>query len=96
MKVRAMVASQFREALQSVDVLLTPTCLSLPNKTETDADPTGMFANDVLTVPISLASLPAISIPWQEGSPVGLQIVGCDDDKVLEVAATLEQLRMPK
>ncbi|KAI2493690.1 Amidase [Fragilaria crotonensis] len=89
--IRAQVSKQMRQALDTVDVLLTPTCLSFPNST--DLDPTGMFANDVFTVPVSLACLPAISIPWSRDvhKPVGLQIVGSSDEKVLEVAAELQR-----
>ena len=90
-KIRALVSKQMSQALETVDVLLTPTCLSFPNST--DLDPTGMFANDVLTVPVSLACLPAISIPWWKdvSNPVGLQIVGSSNGKVLEVAAALQR-----
>lgn len=92
-KIRALVSKQMIRALETVDILLTPTCLSFPNSTE--LDPTGMFANDVLTVPVSLACLPAISIPWSKDAskPVGLQIVGSSDEKVLEVAAALQRSR---
>lgn len=86
-RVRAMVSKQLRKALETVDVILTPTCLSMPYQTNTD--PTGMFANDVLTVPVSLACLPAISLPWQDGTPIGLQITGLSEGRVLEVAADL-------
>ena len=92
-KIRALLSKQMRSALDMVDVLLTPTCLSMP--TTTYLDPTGMFANDVLTVPVSLACLPAISIPWwtESNETVGLQVVGSSDDRVIEVAMTLQHAR---
>lgn len=88
-RIRAVVTKQMRHALETVDVLLTPTCLSMPNTTNIG------LANDVLTVPVSLACLPAISIPFLigTGAPVGLQIVGSSDDKVLEVAMALQHSR---
>jgi aspartyl-tRNA(Asn)/glutamyl-tRNA(Gln) amidotransferase subunit A len=54
-KIRALLSKQMRHALDGVDVLLTPTCLSMPSTTMAYTDPTEMFANDVLTVPVSLA-----------------------------------------
>ena len=90
-RIRAEVSRQMGLALETVDVLVTPTCLSFP--TTAEVDPTGMFANDVLTVPVSLACLPAISIPWWKhaSKPIGIQIVGRSDEKVLEVAAALQR-----
>lgn len=94
-KIRALLSKQMRHALDGVDVLLTPTCLSMPNTTMAYTDPTEMFANDVLTVPVSLACLPAMSIPWwtESNQPIGLQIVGSSDDKVIEVAMQLQNAR---
>jgi aspartyl-tRNA(Asn)/glutamyl-tRNA(Gln) amidotransferase subunit A len=86
-KLRAIVTNQLRKTLQSVDVMIIPTSLTLPH--EKSFDPTLMFANDVLTVPISLACCPAISIPWRERSPIGIQVVGSDNVTVLEVAGAL-------
>ena len=58
-------------------------------------DPVAMFANDVMTVPASLAGLPAIAVPVSinpNGLPVGLQVIagyGCEDDAI-RVAAAIE------
>mmetsp|Transcript_32861 Transcript_32861/g.49579 ORF Transcript_32861/g.49579 Transcript_32861/m.49579 type:complete len:526 (+) Transcript_32861:134-1711(+) len=92
MKIRAAVHKQLINALEKVDVLLIPTSLSLPPKKTEFTDPTGMFANDILTVPISLAGLPSISIPSFEDKSVGLQIVGSSNSQVLSVAMMLQQL----
>jgi len=54
-----------------------------------------MYLNDILTIPVSLAGVPAISIPcgFAEGLPVGLQIIGkpFDEAQVLRVAHAFEQ-----
>ncbi len=55
-----------------------------------------MYLNDVFTVPINLAGLPAISIPAgfdQSGLPLGLQIIGkpFDEQTVLNSAYALEE-----
>jgi aspartyl-tRNA(Asn)/glutamyl-tRNA(Gln) amidotransferase subunit A len=88
-----------------VDIMLLPTCPSLPwssFKAET-ASPVDMYLQDIMTIPASLARLPAISIPvgfeevkHADGKsypfPVGMQLVGrfADETTVLEVASLLE------
>ena len=70
-KLRAALANEMSSVLdEQADVLLIPTVLSLPPKIDNDTgkqqdsnNNTAMFANDVMTVPASLAGLPAISIP---------------------------------
>mmetsp|Transcript_32330 Transcript_32330/g.49161 ORF Transcript_32330/g.49161 Transcript_32330/m.49161 type:complete len:531 (+) Transcript_32330:31-1623(+) len=92
MTIRAVVYKQMRHALENADVLLIPTSLSLPPKKTDFTDPTAMFANDILTVPISLAGLPSISIPSFKNKSIGLQIVGSSNNQVLRVAMMLQQL----
>jgi aspartyl-tRNA(Asn)/glutamyl-tRNA(Gln) amidotransferase subunit A len=63
-KLRAVLSQQLRSALEKVDLLLIPTALSSPCSLDRDRlDSTEMFANDVMTVPASLAGLPSVSIP---------------------------------
>ena len=54
-----------------------------------------MDANDLLTIPVNLAGLPAISVPcgFAEGIPLGLQIIGkhFDEETVYRVAHAFEQ-----
>ena len=58
-------------------------------------DPWAMYLNDYCTVPISLAGLPAISIPngLAEGLPTGFQIAGpaFSENRILDAAHALEQ-----
>jgi aspartyl-tRNA(Asn)/glutamyl-tRNA(Gln) amidotransferase subunit A len=73
-KLRAVLTRQLHESLNDVDLLLVPTALFPPPQIGgEDMDATEMFANDVMTVPISLAGLPSVSVP------VGLS-VGTDDE----------------
>ena len=66
-------------AFEDVDFVVTPTrptvAFELGAKTD---DPLAMYLNDFFTVPMSLAGIPAISIPCglSEGLPVGLQLAG--------------------
>jgi aspartyl-tRNA(Asn)/glutamyl-tRNA(Gln) amidotransferase subunit A len=54
-----------------------------------------MYLNDFCTVPMSLAGIPAASIPCglSEGLPVGLQLAGpaFSESRLLDVAYALEQ-----
>ena len=89
-KVRAVLAREFNAAFHQksdcsgearVDLMLVPTALSVAPVLGLDGsqapDPTAMFANDVMTVPISLVGLPSISVPVG----VGLTGEGCEVDE---------------
>ena len=87
----------FEEAFRKVDVLLTPTAPTPAFRIgEKVQDPLQMYLSDILTIPVNLAGIPAISIPCgfsREGLPIGLQIMGgaFDEGKLLRVAYTFEQ-----
>jgi len=96
-KVRALIAQEFSNAFESVDAILTPTAPSAAfARGEKSDDPIAMYLNDVLTVPASLAGLPAISVPAGlsgDGLPLGLQIItrAFDEETLFRVAETVEQ-----
>jgi aspartyl-tRNA(Asn)/glutamyl-tRNA(Gln) amidotransferase subunit A len=95
-KVRTLIARDFTNAWERFDFIVTPTApgvaFELGAKT---ADPLAMYVNDVCTVPMSLAGIPAISIPngLSEGLPVGFQIAGpaFSENRILAAAYALEQ-----
>jgi aspartyl-tRNA(Asn)/glutamyl-tRNA(Gln) amidotransferase subunit A len=95
-RVRTKIADDFKAAFQAVDFVVTPTspgvAFELGAKT---GDPLSMYLNDYFTVPMSLAGIPAISIPCglSEGLPVGLQLAGpaFSENRVLDAAFALEQ-----
>jgi len=95
-KLRTLIAQDFAEAFKKCDVLLTPTtpcpAFAVGEKT---SDPVTMYLNDVFTVTVSLAGLPAMSVPaglTPDGLPLGLQIVGkaFDEATVLRAGRALE------
>ncbi|HEX7007044.1 MAG TPA: Asp-tRNA(Asn)/Glu-tRNA(Gln) amidotransferase subunit GatA [Alphaproteobacteria bacterium] len=96
-RVRSLIARDFKEAFETVDVVLTPTAPSAAFAVgEKMDDPIAMYLNDVFTVPASLAGLPAISLPAglsAEGLPLGLQLIGrpFDEETVLRAAGVLEE-----
>ena len=94
-KVRTKIAQDFREVFERFDFVATPTspwvAFGLGAKTD---DPLQMYMNDFCTVPMSLAGIPAISIPCglSEGLPVGFQLAGpaFAENRLLEAAFALE------
>lgn len=95
-KVRSLIARDFADAFQKVDVIVTPTAPTPAFKLgEKSADPLQMYLADIYTVTGSLAGVPGISVPCGEtkaGLPVGLQIFGkhFDEARVLQVARAYE------
>ena len=96
-KVRRLIKNDFDEVYKKVDAILTPSTPSSAFKIgEKTNDPVSMYLNDIFTVPINLAGLPAISIPAghdQKGYPLGLQIIGkaFDEQNILNIAYSLEE-----
>jgi len=96
-KVRWLIKNDFDEAYKKVDAILTPSTPSSAFKIgEKTNDPVSMYLNDIFTVPVNLAGLPAISIPAgldSKGYPLGLQIIGkaFDEQNILNIAFSIEQ-----
>lgn len=96
-KVRSLIAQDFAKAYEKCDVLLTPTAPSAAfGIGEKTADPLAMYLNDVFTVTVNLAGLPAISVPAglsSEGLPLGLQLIGkaFDEETLLRAAFAVEK-----
>ena len=78
-RVRTLIAREFHDAFARYDALVTPTAptVAFPRGVKLD-DPYAMYLSDALTLPASVAGLPALSLPCglSEGLPVGLQIIG--------------------
>jgi aspartyl-tRNA(Asn)/glutamyl-tRNA(Gln) amidotransferase subunit A len=95
-KVRTKIAEDFRAAFERFDFVVTPTspgtAFELGAKT---ADPLAMYLNDFFTVPMSLAGIPAVSIPsgLSDGLPVGFQLAGpaFSESRLLDTAYALER-----
>ena len=96
-KVRKLIKNDFDEAYKNVDAILTPSTPSAAFKIgEKTNDPVSMYLNDIFTVPVNLAGLPAISIPAgvdAKGYPLGLQIIGkaFDEQSILNIAYAMEE-----
>ncbi len=96
LKVRTKISEDFRTAFDQFDFVVTPTspwtAFELGAKTD---DPLAMYLNDFWTVPMSLAGIPAISIPsgLSDGLPVGFQLAGpaFSESRLIDAAFALEQ-----
>ena len=94
-RVRALIAEDFRRVFVSgVDLLLTPTTPTPAFKAgEKTDDPVAMYLADIFVCAVSLAGLPAVSLPVgrSEGLPVGAQLIApyFEDERLLAAAAAI-------
>ncbi len=95
-KIRRLIKNDFTNALKQVDVIMGPvaptTAFGLGSKTN---DPVAMYLEDIYTLSVNLAGIPAMSIPagFSNQMPVGLQIMGnyFAEAKLLNVAHQYQQ-----
>jgi len=95
-KVRTLIKQDFDKAFETFDVIIGPTAPTTAFRIgEQIDDPLTMYLNDICTIPVNLAGLPAISVPCglADGLPVGMQIIGrvFDETTVLRAAYAYEQ-----
>lgn len=103
-KVRTLIINEFKEAFEKVDVILSPTSPTTPFKIgEKTADPLAMYLEDIFLTAVSLAGLPALSMPAGFATPpedplkklpVGLQLITAhyQESKLLQIAKVYEQV----
>ncbi|THF72981.1 Asp-tRNA(Asn)/Glu-tRNA(Gln) amidotransferase subunit GatA [Cohnella fermenti] len=94
-QVRTLIKQDFDQAFEKYDILVGPTAPTTAFPIgEQVGDPLTMYLNDICTIPVSLAGVPAISVPcgFADGMPVGLQIIGkpFDEATVLRAAHAYE------
>lgn len=95
-KARTLLINEYNKLFELYDVLVSPVAPTAAFALgENTADPVKMYLADVMTVPASLAGLPAISVPagtTSAGLPVGVQLIGArkSDALLLALAKSLE------
>ena len=98
-KVRRLIKNDFDEAFKKCDIILTPTspveAFAIGDKTMNE-NPINMYLNDVYTVSVNLAGLPAMSLPIglsKNGLPLGMQLIGraFDEATIFKTAYQLER-----
>ncbi len=79
-KARTLLVNEFNSLFENYDALIGPVAPTPAFKLgENTSDPVKMYLADIMTVPASLAGLPAISVPAgknQAGLPIGVQLIG--------------------
>ena len=98
-KVRRLIRDDFVKAFEKCDLILTPTAptAAFPvGDKSMQANPITMWLNDIFTVSVSLAGLPAMSLPIglnAQGLPLGMQLVGkaFDEASIFKAASALEK-----
>ena len=96
-KIRSLIKSDFVEAFKKVDAILTPSTPSTAFEIANEpSDPVQNYLNDIFTVPVNLAGLPGISIPFandENNLPIGLQLItnSFEEQKLLNVARNIEE-----
>lgn len=97
LKVRTLIKNDFKSGFEKCDAIVCPT---MPNTAfkigELVDDPLKMYMVDILTCPVNLAGLPALSIPCgfdSKNLPIGFQIIGnyFDEKGILNIGYQLEQ-----
>lgn len=96
-KVRTLIKEDFERAFAQVDLLVCPTAPSTAfTAGEKTADPLSMYLSDLMTIPVNLAGLPALSLPCgfdEKGLPIGMQLISnvLREDLLFEVGYAYEQ-----
>ncbi|WP_323052019.1 Asp-tRNA(Asn)/Glu-tRNA(Gln) amidotransferase subunit GatA [Pediococcus acidilactici] len=94
-QVRTLIIDDFNKVFENYDLIIGPTAPTQAYKIGAEVDdPTTMYMNDVLTIPVNLAGLPAMSLPagFSEGMPVGLQMIAkpFDEQTMYQAGAAFE------
>ena len=99
-KVRTLICNEFDNVFKDYDLILGPTtttaAFGFGEKTD---DPIAMYMNDLLTIPMNLAGVPAMSIPGgftKDGLPVGIHLVAprFDEETLYQAGYAFEQLEV--
>ncbi len=92
-KVQKIIKQEFLEAFKKCDIIISPTTATTAFKIgEKSDDHVAMYLNDIFTVPINIAGLPAMSIPCgvseKNGMPIGMQIIAphFEEGRIFNVA----------
>lgn len=95
-KVRTKIIEEFNEAFKKVDAIVTPVAPNAAFLSGTIQEPLQMYLQDIFTIGVNLAYLPAISVPCgftRDKLPLGLQLIGAkrDDVFLMRMAHTFEK-----
>lgn len=96
-KARTLIARDFEDAFQKVDVILAPTTPTTAFKIGEKSDPLSMYLSDIFTIPANLAGLPGLAVPAgsSKNLPVGVQLIGpkFSEELLFRMGETVEEGR---
>ncbi len=97
-KKRLEITQIFKDLFaNTVDIIVTPTAPTVAFKIGGISSPLEMYMQDLFTLPINIAGIPAVSIPYSqdtEGLPIGMQIIGnyFSDEHILDFGSKFEKV----
>lgn len=94
-QIRTLITQDFETVFKDYDLIMAPTTPTPAFKIgDKVTDPVVMYMNDILTISVNLAGLPAASVPagFVDGMPVGMQLIGkhFDEATIYQAAAAFE------
>ncbi len=94
-RVRRKIYEDFQAAFSKADVIFAPVCASLAFKQgDSKQDPLKMYMNDLYTIPVNLAGLPGLALPFGKHGklPTGFQLIGkaFADEELLKIGRAFE------
>lgn len=98
-KVRRLIQQDYMNCFEKCDVILSPVSTTAAFKLgEKIQNPVEMYLNDIFTVGVNLAGLPAMTVPYALGSsglPIGLQLIAppFEEQRLFNAGACLEEIR---
>ena len=95
LKLRKEMTDSFKNILSKYDLIIGPTNTDVAYKLGTKQDDAlKSFYDDLLTIPVNMAGLPALSLPvgYKNNLPVGMHIIGnyFEEDKIYQLAYFIE------
>jgi len=100
LKVRTLIKRDFDSLFEKYDCILSPTAPTPAFVAGAKSDPLQMYMTDIYTVPVNIAGLTAVSMPFglsHEGLPIGVQLIAkpLGEPVMLRTAYALEQAIEP-
>lgn len=96
-RVRTLICNEFKDVFKNHDLILGPTATTTAFKFgEKMDDPISMYMNDLLTIPVNLTGLPAMSLPGgfsNDNLPIGVQLIApsFDEQTLYQAGYAFEQ-----
>ncbi len=99
-KVRRLIYDDFQKAFNECDYVYSPVCATTSFKKDELMTPLQMYMNDLYTIPVNLAGLPSMALPYGSSSlnslPTGFQLIGNsfkDEELILDSHKIFEVLK---